>query len=60
MLVVTGDELVLAKDKPTTVWVAPDTTVSVIVVGLADKPTLADTLDLNAIFYPKAIAIAVA
>jgi hypothetical protein len=34
--------------------------VSVIVVGLADKPTLADTLDLNAIFYPRAIAIAVA
>lgn len=50
----------LASDKPMMVCVAPDATVSVTVVGLADKPMLADAFDLNAIYYPNAIAIAVA
>lgn len=50
----------LASDKPMMVCVAPDATVSVTVVELADKPMLADAFDLNAIYYPNAIAIAVA
>jgi hypothetical protein len=42
------------------VAVVPELTVGVTVVGLPEVPMLADTCDLNAMFYPSAIAMAIA
>lgn len=52
--------VVLANDRPINVAVEPLETVSVTVDGLADKPRFGVAFDLNAIYYPNAIAIAIA
>jgi hypothetical protein len=52
--------VMLAIDSPINVAVAPADTVSVNVDGLPDVPRLGVTFDLNAISYPRAIAIATA
>jgi hypothetical protein len=52
--------VVLAKDKPMSVAVLPADTVGVTVVGLPDVPMFGVASDLNAMFYPSAIAIAIA
>jgi hypothetical protein len=55
--------VVLAKEKPIKVAVAPDATVGVTVVGLPDVPTFEVAFDLNAMMFPyqpSAIAMAIA
>jgi hypothetical protein len=55
-------EVVLANDKPTSVWVVFELTVAETVEGLPDVPMFAVTFDLNAMVfpYPRAIANAIA
>jgi len=53
-------DVMLAKESPIIVNVVPELTVGVTVDGLPEVPMLADTSDANAMFYPNAIAIAIA
>jgi hypothetical protein len=52
--------VVFASDKPINVAVLPEETVGVTVEGLPDVPMFGVASDLNAMFYPSAIAIAIA
>jgi hypothetical protein len=58
--IVTLVPLALAKANPIRVWVSPACTVVVTVEGDPDVPMFGNAIDLKAMCYPRAIAIAIA